>query len=74
LLIPVMRDGVALESSANLREIQIYTRDQMARLPARFKKVSDPEAYPVSYSPGLERKRWELMAEDWRLTETPRLR
>jgi nicotinate phosphoribosyltransferase len=73
LLIPVMRDGAALESSPNLREIQVYARDQMARLPPPFKKVSYPEAYPVSYSPGLERKRWELTAaESWRLSDEQR--
>jgi nicotinate phosphoribosyltransferase len=67
LLIPVMRDGVVIESSPNLREIQVYARENIARLPARFKKVNDPEVYPVSYSPRLERKRWELMsAESWR--------
>jgi nicotinate phosphoribosyltransferase len=67
LLIPVMRDGVAIESPPNLREIQLYAQGQVARLPARFKKASDPAVYPVSYSQGLERKRWELMAaESWR--------
>jgi nicotinate phosphoribosyltransferase len=73
LLIPVMRDGLAVESSPNLREIQVYARDQIARLPARFKRVNDPEAYPVCYSPGLARKRWELtVAESWRLSHEER--
>jgi nicotinate phosphoribosyltransferase len=70
LLIPVMRDGVVAESSPNLREIQVYARENIARLPARFKRLNDPEAYPVSYSPDLERKRWELTAaESWRQGE-----
>jgi nicotinate phosphoribosyltransferase len=72
LLIPAMRGGEIIEKLPSLREIQLYAQGQIARLPHRYKKVIDPEIYPVCYSPELERKRLELMAaESWRLGNHP---
>lgn len=63
LLIEAMKDGEPVYSSPNLRESQARARKQLARLPARFKSLSEPESYPVSYSAKLERERRELLGE-----------
>jgi nicotinate phosphoribosyltransferase len=68
LLAAVMLNGEMVACLPQLREIQGYAKTQLARLPLRFKNLSNPENYLVSYSQVLERQRWELMdKESWRL-------
>ncbi|MBO0722305.1 MAG: nicotinate phosphoribosyltransferase [Blastocatellia bacterium] len=60
LLIPVMRGGEIVGITPGLREMQEYAKAQLERLPSCYKRLRDPESYRVSYSPELDRLRWEL--------------
>ncbi len=63
LLIEAMKNGEAIYAGPDLRESQNRARRQLARLPSRFKRLNNPEPYPVRYGPALERKRQELLDE-----------
>jgi nicotinate phosphoribosyltransferase len=63
LLVEVMKNGQALFPAPGLREIQGRARLYLERLPSGFKSIEKRENYPVSYSPSLERKRRELLAD-----------
>ncbi|MEP7337941.1 MAG: nicotinate phosphoribosyltransferase [Acidobacteriota bacterium] len=60
LLEPVMRDGHLLESPPDLKDVQQYARQQLAKLPPQYKAISDAENYPVRFSAELEQRRSEL--------------
>jgi nicotinate phosphoribosyltransferase len=63
LLTPVMRDGEISGPLPALEEIREYAKENLRRLPERFKKFTGAEEYPVRYSIELERRRLELLEE-----------
>ena len=63
LLVQVMRGGQVSPDVPGLPEAQARARDQLRRLPARFKTLTDPERYPVRYSAELERRRQDKLSE-----------
>jgi nicotinate phosphoribosyltransferase len=63
LLKPVMRDGHLLESPPDLKDVQQYARQQLAKLPPQYKTISEAENYPVQFSAELEQRRSELMKQ-----------
>ena len=62
LLTQVIKDGKACYHLPTIYEMQNTASDNLARLPKPFKRLNNPEVYPVMKSNGLERKRQE--AED----------
>jgi nicotinate phosphoribosyltransferase len=67
LLLPVMRDGKILAPPPTLKEARAYCKEQFARLPAAYKALKAPAAYPVDRSPGLT----ELQARVERQIKAP---
>lgn len=63
LLTPVMREGELIEPLPNLEQIQRHSKQQLAKLPQRFKQIRDAETYPVRFSDELFRRRTELMSQ-----------
>lgn len=56
LLQPVLRQGKrVLEPAESLQNIRERARNQMAFLPARVRKLTDPEPYEVNFSSELDR-------------------
>lgn len=54
LLDCVMRDGRRTAPSPPLETIQERARERLARLPARYRELENPPAYPVGTSPALQ--------------------
>ncbi|HYM72666.1 MAG TPA: nicotinate phosphoribosyltransferase [Stellaceae bacterium] len=52
LLRPAMRGGKRVAPAASIRQIRDYARDQLARLPAPFRRL-EPSSYPVEISENL---------------------
>lgn len=63
LLSLVMREGEIIAPLPGLHEMQQRARQQLARLPAPYKTLIGAEAFPVRYSPELERRRQEMASE-----------
>jgi len=61
LLVKVMSEGRIIDPLPDLKQSQEYARQQLTRLPPRFKKLVHPEYYHVGYSDRLEELRNELM-------------
>jgi len=55
LLACVMQQGKRLRPSSGLEQIQEHARQELRRLPEAYRRIQDPEAYPVSFSQRLER-------------------
>jgi nicotinate phosphoribosyltransferase len=55
LQIQVMRDGHRTAPSPSLIEIQRYARGQLAQLPPAYRRLKNPQAYPVEFSAELRR-------------------
>src|SRR5713101_1596905 len=55
LLACVMQQGKRLRPSSSLEQIQEHARRELRRLPEAYRRIQDPEAYPVSFSRRLER-------------------
>jgi len=55
LLACVMQQGKRLRPSSSLEQIQEHARRELRRLPEAYRRIQDPEAYPVSFSQRLER-------------------
>lgn len=60
LLKQVMAGGETIGPRPPLTEMQALAREQMARLPATVKSLTDPAVYPVRYSGRLEAERQAL--------------
>jgi nicotinate phosphoribosyltransferase len=54
LLQSVMQGGTVIAPRPGLIEIREYTRDQLHKLPAALRKLSDTPDYPVLISPELQ--------------------
>ena len=54
LLTRILEDGKQVCDLPSMREIQRRAREQLARLPERYKRFKDANVYSVSYSPALE--------------------
>ncbi len=63
LLNCVMLNGELLEPLPSLAQIQQQSKQQLGRLPQRFKQISDAETYPVRFSDELFRRRTKLMSQ-----------
>lgn len=63
LLKCVMRNGALTEPLPGLNEIQQHSKQQLARLPQAFKRISDAEHFPVRFSDELFRRRTRLMSQ-----------
>lgn len=77
LLVPVMREGRALEGQPGLEAIRARAGEQLASLPAAHRRLRGSEVYPVRYSEELERRRKRMMAsleEEVRFEAVPVLR
>ncbi len=61
LLTCVMRNGELTEPQPRLDQIQQHTKQQLARLPRQFKRISEAETFPVRFSDELIRRRTKLM-------------
>jgi hypothetical protein len=59
LLAPVMQDGKICCNQPPVRQIQRTTRENLARLPEPYKRLTDAHVYPVVKSRALEAKRLE---------------
>lgn len=59
LLIPMIKDGTICYDLPMVHEIQHTTLNNFAHLPEPFRRLSNPETYPVTKSKGLEAKRSE---------------
>ncbi len=59
LLAPVIQDGKICCSPPPVRHIQQTTRENLARLPEPYKRLTDVHVYPVVKSRALEAKRLE---------------
>jgi nicotinate phosphoribosyltransferase len=66
LLETVVEDGSLAADPPTLSEARERTRSQLERLPERYRRVSDPDAYEVRIGDGLERlrRRTEREIED----------
>ncbi len=53
LLEPVMRDGTVAAQMPSLEEVRRRAAAELARLPRRHRRLSDPDPYPVEVSPAL---------------------
>lgn len=62
LMKQVMLDGDLVESLPGLEQIQQHSKQQLARLPRAYKRISDAENYPVRFSDELYRRRTKLMS------------
>ncbi|HEY8459359.1 MAG TPA: nicotinate phosphoribosyltransferase [Blastocatellia bacterium] len=63
LLELVMRDGRIVAPLPGLREAQERGRRQLASLPERHRRLTEPQPYPVRYSDKLEQDRMILQSE-----------
>ncbi len=63
LLTPVMREGELIEPLPGLEQIQQHSKQQLAKLPQAFKRISDAEKYPVRFSDELFQRRMKLMSQ-----------
>lgn len=63
LLKCVMRNGELTEPLPGLEQIQQHSKQQLARLPRQFKRISDAETFPVRFSDELFRRRTQLMSQ-----------
>ncbi len=54
LLIPVFKDGKLVYEKPALNKIQEYAKENLARLPLQYRKITNPEYYPVELSKGLQ--------------------
>ena len=63
LLHCVMKDGELVEPQPTMEQIQQYSKQQLARLPQRYKQIRDAETFPVRFSDELYRRRTKLMSQ-----------
>lgn len=63
LLTPVMREGELIEPLPGLEQIQQHSKQQLAKLPQAFKRISEAETYPVRFSDELFQRRMKLMSQ-----------
>ena len=54
LLVKVMENGRITSNLPSLSEIRATASENLSRLPARYKKLTDAPTYPVELSPALE--------------------
>ena len=54
LLTKILEDGKPVGGLPDIKEIQSHAKEQLARLPERYKRFDGADVYPVSYSPALE--------------------
>ncbi len=59
LLAPVIQDGKICYNPPLVQQIQCTTRENLARLPEPYKRLTDAKTYPVVKSQALEAKRLE---------------
>lgn len=62
LLRPVMRDGRLVAPLPGLKESREFFLQEFARLPIRYKELTQPPQYPVRLSPGLAKVQAEVEA------------
>ena len=62
LLELVMREGKVVAPPSPLRELQRRARRELERLPQIYRRLKNPEEYPVRYSDKLESERKRLTA------------
>jgi nicotinate phosphoribosyltransferase len=63
LLRPVMRNGMALPGSEPpISEIWELAQQNISRLPEKYKSLSNPDTYPVRFSPELQELRQRTSA------------
>ncbi|MGH8596671.1 MAG: nicotinate phosphoribosyltransferase, partial [Gammaproteobacteria bacterium] len=63
LLVPVMRDGLLSTTLPGLSEAQARARQQLVRLPARYKALREATPYSVRHSPLLEQLQKDLLRQ-----------
>jgi nicotinate phosphoribosyltransferase len=63
LLVPMIRGGQLVKPLPDLESIRARCRDQLARLPDRFKALDAVGDYPISYSDLLEADAHRLMEQ-----------
>jgi len=63
LLKPVMHAGQVLTDSPGLPEAQAWARQQLARLPDKYKKLQGSQSYPVIHSTALDGSRQDLLRQ-----------
>lgn len=63
LLVPIARQGKLVYHFPTVTELQARTTEELSKLPARHKALTDGEAYPVTLSPQLEQLRKRLSRE-----------
>lgn len=63
LLKCVMQNGALTEPLPSLSQTQQHSKQQLARLPQQFKRISDAETFPVRFSDELFRRRTKLMSQ-----------
>ncbi len=63
LLKQAMLGGDLVDTLPTLSEIQQRSKQQLAKLPQRYKRISDAETYPVRFSDELFRRRTKLMSQ-----------
>jgi nicotinate phosphoribosyltransferase len=56
LLQPIMKEGQQVCQWPDVKRIQQYARDQLARLPEGVKRLENPETYPVRFSHRLQQE------------------
>lgn len=66
LLQPVLRKGELIAPLPRLAETQAYARQQIQSLPEIYKRLRQPENYPVRYSTKLETRRQELLGHKFK--------
>jgi nicotinate phosphoribosyltransferase len=54
LLIPVMENGKITYELPSLNEVRTAAKESLSRLPEQYKKLTNPQTYPVDLSKALE--------------------
>ncbi len=63
LQVCVMRNGKRLTAPPSLPDVQRYAKEQLSRLPERFRRLKDPDTYAVEFSAELLRLQGEESAK-----------
>ena len=63
LLVPILREGELVYHFPTVTELQVRATEELSKLPARHKALTDGEEYSVTLSPKLEQLRARLSRE-----------